>query len=425
MRTRPASATKNDHREERVQRLDGGFVDYAWLNLSVTDLPRLAHESLHAAYSFDDISLLQGFYGSFWLGAPESRSVLFILPSVQRGPFQSKYSHGGVTWEGIQYISIDEGEIACLYSERESGLRMIRGELRDGDGRPLRGVAARVAEVLAEERRLLFFPAGHQDMRRNVPAPDSVDLIVPVSRTAGRLSTASKDGIAFNSGYFVWTDEEFSQDPSARVPDPVGMLVEDGIIMHPPIYHRPTFEIYEGTTPQARIADYSMADIDVLIAGSTYPGSSACTRECPTCASDENLVAIVGRQVVGLVERRGRPTPPGGGFLMAVDPDTMASILGGATDVTYKLRERAIPRTAAQGAIRIISRGVPLDLTVEAAGVTLTTTPAVVGGIPPNHLTASVLLSDKRAQTAVGIRADGSLVVCVVSSTEPRSADLR
>lgn len=407
----------------RMHRTDEGFTDYFWVWIDGSSVGGLEHNSLPAGHETDDLISLYGFYGSFWLGAPNTRSVLFAKPRERADSFEAAHRQRFVEWSGIRYSDADAAELALIYHAKRSGLRMRAGDLVTRQGKPLEGLLGDVVSAMLAERRLIFFPSGHQDMRRNVPAPDEVDLVVPLSRLGGRLSRASARGLTFNSGYFVWTEEEFVEDPTSRVPDPVGLVIERGVIFHPPIYRRPALTLSD--EGKANIESLSMRDVIVAVGGAEFDGSSAITRESAPTMSDGRRLVIIGRRVVGEVPAGRVALPPGHGFFLDVSEEAYAAVESGDVRVSYRFASGRRIREASQGSLQLLADGRILDLEMETRQTSVTETPATVGGIPPNHLTSATLLSDRRAQTAVGLDESGRALLCVVTATEPRSADPR
>lgn len=405
-----------------------GFTNYLVSTVPLSGRScSIDHRLFRSPHDVDVLSSYATFYASFWKGAPARRSVLFVKPSLDRRPFVEVYPDTPEpVWGGVRYTDRDTAETAILFHELDSRpLRFVDGSIVGA-----RRAATSVLEQICAERRAIFFPAGNRDLRKGNAGLDGIDVVVPLGRYGDRISRQSAGGLAFNSGFFVWTDEEFGSDPTARVPDPLGLTVESGRIVTPPIYSRPILTL--GQKPEdARVLKLSIADCSVGLGGQEFSGAVAMTRvsarrgPLPPIPAGQNRISVSGSTVVGVVASPSKAHPAGGGFFLDVPVEVAESALVNDSTVVYEIPAIRGAWAACQGAIELLRNDEIVDLEAESALLDLPCRGGVIGEVPPNHLTPSALLAPGLARTAVGIVDQQSLVVVHAEGTELRSADPR
>lgn len=213
------------------------------------------------------IMATQGQYWSqFGAQAPLHRSVLVVRRGSEAAHFGERYPHfDTVTDQGSTLISADSAERTLIERSLDAGHLRIAGRrlVIDDDGQPPQGAQRRLLEVMLDrlyrEARLIYFPGGKSDFRTNAPEPTSVDLVGPLASEAGILveQVRARGALAgFNSGFFVFSEEEFKSDPHAYAFDPVGLVVVDGHVISPPVYRRSALllsrQVYRHAYDEAR-----------------------------------------------------------------------------------------------------------------------------------------------------------------------------
>lgn len=404
-----------------------GSTRFTFAEFALGTTNSIQHTLLPSPYDADTLVAHANFYGSFWSGSPARRGVLFLQASADRRSFSEVYPNMvPPTFRGVNYTDRDSAETAIIMeSLGRQPLQFIDGEII---GAPHQ--YAEVLKTICDERRALFFPAGNRDLRVRNEGKFDIDVVIPLSVYGDRLSRHCGGPLTFNSTYFVWTEEDFASDPSARVPDPIGLTLSGGRIEHPPLYRRPTFKV-SGVPQSASIISPTMAECHILLCGQKYDGLRGITRATvrhgskPSVPSGMSRLVISGRSVLGEVVDTSLAHPPAGGFFLDVDKRVARSSLGRPTDVEYEVESLADAQAACQGSIRLIAEGRLLDLEREARAVDLPVKGGVVGEVPPNHLTPQALLGAGMARTALGISPSGSLIAVTAESVEKRSSDIR
>lgn len=184
-------------------------------------------------------------WSQFGPQAPNYRSVLVIRQSDNSPHFSDRYP--GFTLpchDGATIVSADAAEVALIMRAVKERQLLIEGKRPilnpEGTAMPDHALMNAVVERLWQESRILYFPAGKTDFRTNRPASSTIDLIAPLSTRAGHLSQqASNLGTtaAFNAGFFVSTEEEFS-DPYTFAISPIGLVIVDGRVQNAPLFSR-------------------------------------------------------------------------------------------------------------------------------------------------------------------------------------------
>ncbi|MBF4625459.1 phosphodiester glycosidase family protein [Clavibacter sp. VKM Ac-2872] len=326
----------------------------------------------------------------------------------------------------------------------------IVGDASDSERRVLSELTARGEIVTA--------PGGRSDFRNPTGgSPRRVQLSVPFDPACGLLSEAARGaaGAAWNSGYYVWLDEEFS-DGFAAAGEPIGLSAVEGAIDSAPVYRRSAVIVSdEGARRAVHIRSVSLSDIDVEF--STGLRVSSCrerlarddsqhdavfynrlhalarsgrtSTRTPLAAGRDEFVIV--RDEVAAVNRGGGSFIPQNGFVISLPRSAAtrdardAASDGGGIRVTLRLREFAgTVRSAAQVGPRLLRHGRPCDPAALLADMGEEYVPRIEGvddGIPPIALTSYRQTDDLRARIAIGVKENGDVVVVAAEGCEPRS----
>jgi len=193
----------------------------------------------------------------FGVQAPGLRSLLII----RRGePMHIATRYPGLVppqHDGATIVSADAAEAAIIgQAVREGLIRVENKQLRIGTGvsdGPAYQLLQAMTERMWQEERLLYFPAGKQDLRSEQALSDAIDFVLPLSGKAGYLSEeAVREGAvaAFNGGFYITWDDRFA-DPYTFLYDHIGLVVIDGRVVNAPLYHRSALVIGQQTYRRA------------------------------------------------------------------------------------------------------------------------------------------------------------------------------
>ena len=244
----------------------------------------------------------------------------------------------------------------------------------------------------------------------------------------------------FNTSHFLHERDDLISHHSGYG-DAVGLLVAENTILRPPIYRRGALLYADG---RWRIESVGMDDIALMLPGDIRlrPGNDAClnpaaprdkaiytragARQSSNCAlqrtpaaPDHSEFVIVNRQVLSWKRGGGLPIPQNGFVLSLRD----SALPGGAVDdiindawIEYAFADDGEPVQAAIQAGPILLRnGEPVESSEEfraSHGGSV--------GISPVRMDRST--ADRRkARSAIGVNADGSLTLLVVDGCDPAS----
>lgn len=415
-----------------------------WMGrILAADLPDLAYVRGWASAPRSVIAEIAGELAFFGPQAPDRRSVLGFTAAM--GTRLSPV--GASTW-----MAPDVQLRQLLLSAA------ARGELWEEGGIPSSyspEVARAVAEVVAG-RQWALIPSGRHDFRGVARRDPRVPCVVPVSPRLGRISEfGSGYRMCFNSGYFIWLDEEFA-DGFASSGDPIGLEIADGVITSPPIVSRSALlRVLDPTgAERLQVTQVDVGDITIALPGGLIVhGETArcrCSRSTACVSADESKVRILtrgrgadavvsvptgylgltiyGRRVVQ-VDRENAPCPSNG--LVLLLPEAAAGRLieqvQASAWVVYDLDlegSRAV--SGSQVGPAMIRGFEPVDIVRDVVDGREVYHPAEDYGadaLPPVALTAEKIVDDRRARAAVGLTPAGDVCVLVAEGCEPRSME--
>lgn len=151
--------------------------------------------------------------------------------------------------------------------------------------------------------------------------------IIPVGHSVGYLSQAEETAKLKANAHFFIMDPFDCATVYDHIGTPFGLCVKDGVVEHPPLFHREALLIEkEGAS---YISAKDVEELIVEIDEKTYiPGKNATiyTRPKYTKTPDDNRVkvVVVGRQVVA-VKRSGSVPVPAAGFVMSIKGGKIAA----------------------------------------------------------------------------------------------------
>lgn len=208
-------------------------------------------ELRYQPFAFDNSTPVMAMQAQWWSQfgpqAPNHRSVVVVSRSQRDVHFQERYPGYGLPThtDGSLIISADAAEIALIRESIQTGLLLVEGRRvtvsPSSDSSPNTPLVARMLERMYLEGRMLYFPAGRSDFRNPPIDLTGIDLVAPLSCYAGTVPehTKAHDAVAgFNSGFFIFPEEEFNSDPYTFALDPVGLVIANGKVMSPPVYER-------------------------------------------------------------------------------------------------------------------------------------------------------------------------------------------
>lgn len=339
---------------------------------------------------------------------------------------------------------------------------VIRGELAEQNGLPFSlsssPIVAEELETLLKRRQWALVPSGRHDFRSTRRRDPTIGAVVPVSQRLGRISEFGGEyQLSFNSGYYIWLEEEFS-DGYASSGDPIGLEVIEGVVTSPPIASRSAL---------LRVLDSDGADrlvirrVDVSNLTVTLPGGivlhgESATCRCPadvTCARAEETgpvqifsrargatttievppghvaFTLYGRQVCRVSSERA--DCPANGLVVMLGESARKPVIAGALrggKVVYDLivdNSKVISGT--QVGPQVLRGGLMVDVSKEIEqGLEVYGAASEVGlnaALPPITLTPERIIGDRRGRAAVGITETGDICVAVAEGCEPRSME--
>ena len=144
--------------------------------------------------------------------------------------------------------------------------------------------------------------------------------LMPVGNELGYLSDMALDyKLLVNSNFFVFMHME-CVSVYDRVGMPIGLCIDNGRIINPPMFRREALMVYEDGLTQIEYPD--IRDIEIEAAGTIYKhGKNACiymrpeTKRTPSGGTD---IVVVENRVVAIKEKGG-VTIPAGGYVIKTD----------------------------------------------------------------------------------------------------------
>jgi len=198
-----------------------------------------------------------------------------------------------------------------------------------------RGVEARSVDALIQEMRWRevspgvahgvvqgMGPAGpvYANVLRINPAENTLKVVdCRPSLEAGiefsRFVAHSGAIAAVSGGFFLYSETDIAP-PSTRF-DPVGMLLSDGILSHPPVFTRGSLLV--DSDGQIHVGRVGLDGLDFTVGNQTLSVPTTFThRAMARIGPDRHSVAIVGREVVAVGSSLNVPL---NGFVMTCDAD--------------------------------------------------------------------------------------------------------
>ena len=135
---------------------------------------------------------------------------------------------------------------------------------------------------------------------------------------------ATRAVAAVSGGYFLYSEDDI--EPPSRRHDPVGLLMEDGVVLSPPTFSRGSLLI--GPAGDVEIRVVSLRDVPIRIDGRPVEPSVVWNRATARVGPDEDSVAVVGPAVVAV--GRSLPVPLNGFVATGVDDGGPAFEVGAA-----------------------------------------------------------------------------------------------
>ncbi|MBQ6425730.1 MAG: phosphodiester glycosidase family protein [Clostridia bacterium] len=141
--------------------------------------------------------------------------------------------------------------------------------------------------------------------------------IIPVGDGLGFLSESEPSAFKCNAPFFVM-DSFDCATPFDHVGTPIGLMVKDGVILNPPLFHREAFLIRNKGTASVEIPD--IRKLEIGIGGKRYlHGKNAVIFVRPSCSRTKRAggwdTVIVGDRVTAVCGGGGTPVP-GSGFVL-------------------------------------------------------------------------------------------------------------
>ncbi|WP_420180146.1 hypothetical protein [Paenarthrobacter sp. TA1.8] len=419
-------------------------VGSAWLGrVSAADVADLAYVQAWSPKQRGVTAEIAGELAFFGRQAPQRRSVL-----------------GWTSARDTALVEINDSTwIAPQVRLRQQLLSAAAGgDLLEEGGVPTSNVPniAAVTASLVAQRRWALVPSGRHDFRSPDRRDPEVSCAVPVSSRLGRISEfGASYGLCFNSGYYIWLEEEFA-DGFASSGDPIGLEVVDGVITSPPTASRSAL---------LRVLDASGRDkmiisqVDVCDLTITLPGglvihgeraACRCVRsvDCLAAAAGEVHIltrargadaavpvppgfvglTLYGRQVVQ-ISRQSSPCPANGLVLLVPVPSAkrLFEEVGDSAWVIYDLElagSRVLSGT--QVGPTVLRGSEPIDVAREVADGHEVYRPTEEFGheaVPPVALTVEKIVDEPRGRAAVGLTPAGDVCVLVAEGCEPRSIE--
>ena len=252
--------------------------------------------------------------------------------------------------------------------------------------------------------------------------------------------------VIFNTSHFLHEHDDLISHHSGHG-DAIGLMVAEATVLRPPIYRRGAL-LYDGES--WRIESISLEDISLVLPGeiklgaghnadsrfylnpgepqpiSLYTRAATLREAAPPldrtpAMEDRTEFVLVNRQVLAW-KRGGELQIPQNGFVLSLQDgvlpaDTVESIIDDAW-VEYELAESAQPiQAGVQAGPTLLMDGVNV-LAEAAAQEEFWPTQDGRIGISPVRMNFSAE-SQRKARTAIGIKADGDLLAVVVDGCDP------
>ncbi|MFK0074659.1 phosphodiester glycosidase family protein [Arthrobacter woluwensis] len=327
----------------------------------------------------------------------------------------------------------------------------VRGIPESGDPR----VAADLERLIAS-RGWTLVPSGRHDFRSPARRDPTVACVVPTSNRLGRISEfCSNYSLSFNSGYYIWLEEEFA-DGFASSGDPIGLEIVDGVVTSPPTASRSALlrVIDEQGRDRLSVRQVGVGDLTI-----TFPGglrvhaeraACRCARSygCVSVASGAARVlsraygsaavvdvpqgfvglTIYGRQVVQIGYEQ-IPCPVNGLALLVSATRAQRTVeqLLVSCWVMFDLElNGARALSGSQVGPTIVRASEVVDVAAEIAADREIYRPSTSHGknaLPPVSLTSDKIIQEQRGRAAVGVTPSGDVRVLVAEGCEPRSME--
>lgn len=375
--------------------------------------------------------------------APHRRSVLGFTTAMDT----ALAPMGDSTW-----MASDVRLRQLLLSAAASGDLWEEGGVPSSDDPE---VAHAVAAMVAG-RQWALVPSGRHDFRSAAKRDPRVPCVVPVSARLGRISEFGAGyRMCFNSGYFIWLDEEFA-DGFASSGDPIGLEVVDGVITSPPIASRSALlRVLDPTgADRLRVAQVDIGDITIALPGGLVVHGETALCRCPrstacTAAADGKIriltrargagavvsvpagylgLTLYGRRVVQ-VGRESVPCPANG-LVLLVPVGSAGPLLEQVQESAWVAYELELDGSRALSGSQVgpaMIRGFePVDVVLDVADGREVYHPVEEFGadaLPPVKLTVEKIVDEPRGRAAVGLTPTGDVCVLVAEGCEPRSME--
>lgn len=416
----------------------------AWMGrIAAADVEDLAYIRAWSNKQRAVTAEIAGELAFFGRQAPQRRSVL-----------------GFTSAAAMTLVQIDDSTWLSPQVQRRKLLlsAAAEGKLLEDGGLPVSSdpaIAAAIAALVAE-RRWSLIPVGRHDFRSLARRDPQVSCVAPISNRLGRISEfGASYSLCFNSGYYIWLEEEFA-DGFAASGDPIGLEVVDGVITSPPIAARSALlrVLDRSGVDRIIVRQVDVGDLTITLPGGlVIHGETAVCRcihpkECLAAAAGEIQIltlargipavvpvpqgflglTIYGRQVVQ-IGWQSVPCPANG--LVVLIPSKCAKSLleqaGDSTRVVYDLElagSRALSGSQVGPAMLRASEVVDVAGEV-ASGREVYRSTADFGeeAVPPVALTVDKIVDEPRGRAAVGLTPAGDVCVLVAEGCEPRSIE--
>lgn len=233
--------------------------------------------------------------------------IMFRLPEGLEAPFPFKTG--------------SFGEVADPLTAAAIGLR--RGAW----------VAGKKVLFRNEETRRFWKELEKQNSLRIVRGLLPITTVIPVGSEAGLLSESEPDAaMKVNANFFIM-DPFDCATPYDHIGIPFGLLVKNGIVEQPPLFHREALVVR--TDGSVRVEVPELKKLRVRIGENTFVhGENArfCSRPSAPAVFAKKALVVIGRRVVA-VREGGLTHIPGAGFVIC--PERECSVKPGDV-VTYE-----------------------------------------------------------------------------------------
>jgi hypothetical protein len=186
------------------------------------------------------------------------------------------------------------------------------------------GVKIRAGKpVFRDERTRSFWQALEaRDCIRLVSGMLPITTVIPLNDFPGTLTETAPDALMKVNASFFIMDRFDCATVYDQVGTPFGLCVRNGVVTHPPLYHREALLINQDGSVCIRPMDVSMLDIE--IDGNIYtPGKNAAIYTRPrhprTPRGKRTALVIIGNRVAAVC--RGSVRVPASGFVLCPEGD--------------------------------------------------------------------------------------------------------